>query len=266
MNNLRWIDTHAHLYDEAFHTDRQEMIDRAVSAGVQTMLLPNVDSTTADALHQLVSENPSSLKPMMGLHPCSVTSKINEELAAIEAYVLANKSNYVAIGEIGLDYYWDKTFIAEQKEAFIRQAEWANQLQIPIAIHSRESINDLILILSQSIRVEKAGVFHCFTGSLDHAYKILDLGFYLGIGGVLTFKNASIAKVIRSIGIDHLVLETDAPYLAPTPYRGKRNESSYIPIIGQYLSELCKIPIEEVARKTTENALKLFNLSDTSYA
>ncbi|MBE2246837.1 MAG: TatD family hydrolase [Candidatus Competibacteraceae bacterium] len=265
MNHCGWIDTHAHLYDSAFDADRVQIIKQAVNMGVHTMLLPNVDVSTVMALHQIVSQFPTHLKPMMGLHPCSVNDEPGTALSEIEKILFSSPQSYVAIGEVGLDYYWDKTFILQQKETFTIQAQWANRLQLPLVIHSRDSIDELIQLLKTSARVDYSGVFHCFTGSIQQAHRILDLGFYLGIGGVSTFKNASIANVIKSIGLQHVVLETDAPYLAPAPYRGTRNEPSYIPLIAQFLSELCQLQIEDVAEITSSNARKLFNLTTSAH-
>lgn len=253
------IDTHAHLYEDVYAEDRADMILRMQSAGVAKAYLPNVDETTIEPLLNLCENYPEIFVPMMGLHPCSVKENWKASIAMIEKVLFSNPSRYAAIGEIGLDYYWDKSFIPMQQEAMILQAQWANELNLPVILHSRNSMDDIILLLKKKIKVTRTGIFHCFTGSLEQAQRIIDMGYYLGIGGVVTFKNAHLPEVLKEIGPEHLVLETDAPYLSPTPYRGKRNESSYITYVAAKLAEIFEIPFSKIAEITTQNAQKVFN-------
>jgi TatD DNase family protein len=252
------IDTHTHLYSDQFLEDRGEMIQRALDVGVEKMLLPNIDTSSIAGMMDLEQKYPGCCFPMMGLHPCSVGANYEEELTQMRLWL--EKRNFLAVGEIGIDLYWDKTFVEEQKDAFLRQTNWALEFDIPIVIHSRESI-DMILDLLEPIATSKLkGVFHCFTGTLLQAERIMNLGFYMGIGGVLTFKNSGLDKVVKDLPIDRLLLETDAPYLAPTPHRGKRNESSYLRLVAEKLSEVKQTSILEIEKTTTENAQKLFSL------
>ncbi|NND06639.1 MAG: TatD family hydrolase [Saprospiraceae bacterium] len=250
------IDTHAHLYLEQFDDDRAEVMDRAQTAGVQQILLPNIDSKTVAAMHALVSAYPDRCKAMMGLHPCSVDKDVDRELVVVEQHL--SQRPYVAVGEIGLDYYWDKTHIEEQKEAFRVQTKWAHSLALPIVIHSRDSIDDILEELEKLALPGLRGVFHCFTGDTTQIQRILDLSFLMGIGGVLTFKNGGLDKVAPSIPLNSIVLETDAPYLTPHPYRGKRNESSYVALVAEKLADILAMQLEEVAQITTRNAKDLF--------
>ncbi|MEZ5057498.1 MAG: TatD family hydrolase [Saprospiraceae bacterium] len=252
------IDTHTHLYSEQFNEDRGEMIQRALEAGVEKMLLPNIDRASIVGMMELEEKYPGKCFPMIGLHPCSVGAGYEEELAEMRQWL--EKRKFLAVGEIGIDLYWDKTFVQEQKDAFLRQTNWALEFNIPIVIHSRESI-DLILDLLEPIASPKLkGVFHCFTGTLEQAERIMNLGFYMGIGGVLTFKNSGLDKVVEKLPLDRLILETDAPYLAPSPNRGKRNESSFLRLVAEKLSEVKQTSILEIEKVTTENAQKLFSL------
>jgi TatD DNase family protein len=253
---MQLIDTHAHLYSEEFNDDRSEMIQRALEAGVTRMYLPNIDSTSIDGMLALETQYPRQCLAMMGLHPCYVKENYQEELALVKSWL--EKRSFPAIGEIGIDLYWDKTHVKEQEEAFLTQVEWAKQYDLPIVIHSRESM-DLILELLQPIRHARLrGIFHCFSGSVQQAEAAIDLGFLLGIGGVLTFKKSGLDAVLSEIDLQHLVLETDAPYLAPTPFRGKRNESSYVLKVAEKLAEVKGVSVNEVATITTQNALQLF--------
>ena len=249
------IDSHAHIYLDAFDADRIEVIAAAKAAGVERIYLPNVDSTTTDALHSLADLEPGYCIPMMGLHPCSVKEDLHTELLAVERHLASRP--YAALGEIGIDLYWDKTFFKEQKEAFLTQCAWARDYDLPIVIHSRESL-DILLDLIEALGYELRGIFHCFTGDLTQARRIIDLGFLMGIGGVITFKNSKLDVVLKEISLQHIVLETDAPYLTPHPYRGQRNESKYLRLIAQKLSEIHQIDVSEVAVQTTNNALELF--------
>jgi len=250
------IDTHTHLYDEKFNDDRHDMIQRAIHSGVERMYLPNCDAATIDGMLEVERNFPAHCFAMMGLHPCSVNEHVNKELRIAREWL--DKRSFCAIGEIGLDYYWDKTFIDHQKKAFRTQIEWALEFNIPIVIHTREATRDTIDIVQEYVSKGIKGVFHCFSGSYESAMQIIDMGFYLGIGGVLTYKNAGLQEVIQRIDLRHLVLETDAPYLTPTPHRGKRNESSYLHLVAQKLAELKSVSLDEIKSITTENALALF--------
>ena len=250
------IDTHAHLYLDQFDEDRDEMLQRARNNGIKKFFLPNIDSSTIDIMLAMEEKYPGACFAMMGLHPCSVKNNYKEELAIVEKWL--NKRPFVAVGEIGTDLYWDKTFIEEQKDAFRIQANWAKELGIPIVIHCRDSMDLTIDLVQQEQDGRLRGIFHCFGGSPEQANKIIDLGFYMGIGGVLTFKKSGLDETVQHISLNHLVLETDSPYLAPTPFRGKRNESAYIHQIGEKLASIKETTIEEVARITSENAEKIF--------
>lgn len=252
-----FIDTHAHLYDEQFADDRAEMINNAIDAGVTKMYLPNCDSTTIESMMQLSAQFPDNCYPMMGLHPCYVKNNYKEELAIVDKHLAENK--FYAVGEIGLDYYWDLTYKEQQIEAFKMQIDRALEYDLPIVIHSRESLQDSIDIVREKQNGKLNGIFHCFSGNAEEAKQAIETGLYLGIGGVVTFKNSKLPEVLKEVDLSRLVLETDAPYLAPTPYRGKRNESSYIPLIAKKIAEIKQVSIEEVARITTENTAKIFN-------
>lgn len=253
---MNYIDTHTHLYDEQFDDDRAATIQKAIDNGVNKMYLPNCDSTTINSMMQLAKDYPTNCFPMMGLHPCYVKENYQEELAIVADYL--SKEKFYAVGEIGLDYYWDTTFKEQQIEAFSQQIDWALKYDLPIVIHSRESLQDCIDIVKSKQDGKLKGIFHCFGGSKYEADQIIDLGFHLGIGGVVTFKNSKLPEVLKEIDIKHLVLETDAPYLSPAPYRGKRNESSYIPLIVEKLADIHETDISNVATITTENALAIF--------
>ena len=253
---MRLIDTHTHLYLNQFDADRAVMIQRAMDQKVQAFYLPNIDSSSIEPMLELEAAYPQQCFAMMGLHPCSVKEDYEEELALVREWL--DRRPFCAVGEIGIDLYWDKTFFEQQKAAFLQQAAWAVDLDIPIVIHSRESTDILIEIL-QSIKEEKLrGIFHCFGGTIEQAEAIIDLGFDLGIGGVLTFKKSGLDKTMEAIDLNHVVLETDSPYLAPTPYRGKRNESAYTRIVAEKLAVIKDLSLEEVARITTANAERIF--------
>lgn len=251
------IDTHAHLYAKEFDEDRDAVLQRAIDAGITQILLPNIDEFSFDALNKLAQES-EICKPMMGLHPCSVTENYVAQLKIIRRQL--DKNTYIAIGEIGIDLYWDKTTQTYQEKAFIEQCKWAEELKLPIAIHARDSTDILISLLNSNTFKDLTGVFHCFGGTSAQAREIIDMGFMLGIGGVLTFKNSGLKEALKHIGLEQLVLETDAPYLAPVPYRGKRNESSYMLEVVQHLSYVYDVPQSEIIELTTQNALKLFKL------
>lgn len=251
-----FIDTHTHLYSEEFNADRNEIIKNAITKGITKLYLPNVDSTSIDGMLQLEKEFPENCFAMMGLHPCSVKENYLEELAIIESWL--DKRKFAAIGEIGIDLYWDKTFLNEQEIAFKKQIDWALTYNYSIVIHCRNAFDEIYSILNSYQTLPK-GIFHCFSGTIEQAEKILALKhFKLGIGGVVTFKNSGLDKVLESISIEDVVLETDAPYLAPMPHRGKRNESSYIPLIAQKVADIKNISIEEVQHITTKNASYIF--------
>jgi len=249
------IDTHTHIYLPEFDDDRQQVMDRAKEAGIQLFMLPAIDSST-HAKMLGVEGDFDVCKAMIGLHPCSVNDGFGRELDMIQAYL--RQREFIAIGEIGLDFYWDKTFKEKQYEAFHQQIGIALEYDLPIVIHSREAIDECISVVEQYPGLR--GVFHCFSGNLLQAQRVMRTGFLLGIGGVVTFKNSGLDKVIEKIGLDQVVLETDAPYLAPVPYRGKRNEPSYTRLVAEKLATLCGKSLEEVAEVTTRNAKNLFKL------
>ena len=255
---MNLIDTHSHIYVPAFDVDREEMLKRSFAGSINTILMPAIDSGTHESMLALEKKFPENCLAMMGLHPCSVNEGYENELAIVESY-FAERA-FRAVGEIGLDFYWDKTFTTQQYEAFHRQIKLALQYEVPIVIHSRESTDECIDVVRQYKDKNLKGVFHCFSGNEVQARSIIELGFYLGIGGVVTFKNGGLDKVMQDISLDHVVLETDAPYLAPVPFRGKRNEPSYLAYIVDKLSGITGKPRDEVADKTTRNARILFNL------
>mgnify|MGYP006277478595 CR=1 FL=1 len=249
-------DTHTHLYAKEFDHDREEVIKSAFQKGVQYFLLPNIDESSINPLHELCNQWPGHVLPMMGLHPTSVTQDFESQLQQI--FGLFNNRKYHAVGEIGIDLYWDTSLEQEQRIAFIQQCKNAIEMDLPVAIHMRNSYEAIMDELKKLNDSRLRGVFHCFTGNHEQAAEILDMGFYLGIGGVLTFKNTKLGNVIKDVPLEKIVLETDAPYLAPHPYRGKRNESSYIPLIARKLADINQTDIEIVAEKTTTNAKQLF--------
>jgi TatD DNase family protein len=250
------IDTHAHLYVDDFREDIKEVIARAAAEGVTRVYLPAIDSGTLEAMLKLEADFAGICIAMMGLHPCSLKENWREELAVVEKQLFSRP--FAAVGEIGLDYYWDKTYVAEQALAFHQQVEWALALDKPIVIHSRNSTSECIKIVAEHQKGGLKGIFHCFGDSVETARQIIDLGFYLGIGGVLTYKKSGLAGVLAEISLEHIVLETDAPYLTPVPFRGKRNESSYLKHIVARLAEVKGVTPEEVMAITTANAEKIF--------
>ena len=252
---MYFIDTHTHIYLSEFDDDRDNIMQRAKEANVEITMMPAIDSSTHKKMIQTESIYPNCYS-MIGLHPCSVNQDFGKELSLIDEYLAERK--FVAIGEIGLDFYWDKTFSSEQNETFRKQIQVALKHDLPIVIHSRNAIDECIEVVSEYPGVK--GVFHCFSGNEQQAKKIIQLNFMLGIGGVVTFKNAGLDKVIEKIGLENVILETDAPYLAPVPFRGKRNEPSYVKIVAEKLSSICNLPLEKIAELTTENARNLFNL------
>lgn len=252
------IDTHSHIYLAEFDSDRPEMLERAEKGGISQIFLPAIDSSTHSQMLNLERHYPGICVSMMGVHPCSIKKDYRDELKIARNYL--EKRAFKAIGETGLDFYWDKTFTKEQYEAFQEQIRWALEFDIPVVIHSRNSIDECIKVVSEYQKGKLKGVFHCFSGSIEQAEQIMDLGFYLGIGGVITFKNSGLDKIMEKISLDHIVLETDAPYLAPVPFRGKRNEPSYLKFVLEKLARIKNIPEEKIASITISNAQKLFVL------
>lgn len=256
---MQFTDTHTHLYSKEFDADQDEMMHRAIAAGVTQLVLPAIDSSHAEAQFALEKKYPENIHLMMGLHPCSVQkNNYKEELHFVEQQL--HSRPFVAVGEIGIDLYWDQSTLPIQQEVFQTQIQWAKKLNLPINIHCREAFNEVFEILEREKGPQLHGIFHCFTGNASQAEQAIAYGMRLGIGGVVTFKNGKIDTFLADIPLEHIVLETDAPYLAPSPYRGKRNESSYLVKIAQKLAEIYALPLEEVARITTENAKKTYKL------
>jgi len=255
---MQLIDTHCHIYVDAFDNDRPQMIERARDNGVSRMLMPAIDSAEHDAMLQLEQQYPGQCIAMMGLHPCSVKENVEKELTIVRNYF--EQRSFLAVGEIGLDFYWDVSFKEQQYTSFHMQIDLALHYDIPIVIHSRESTDECIRVVKEHQKGNLKGVFHCFSGSAEQARQITDLGLYLGIGGVLTFKKSGLDAVMKETGINQVVLETDAPYLAPVPFRGKRNECSYIKYVAQKLADIKQISLEDAAAITTKNAEDLFGL------
>jgi TatD DNase family protein len=257
---MHFIDTHTHLFSPSFDEDRTEIVQRAIIAGVETLLLPNIDIESIEPMYNLCNQFPKNCFPMMGLHPGSVDEKWEENLEIIRTNLFERKN--CAVGEIGMDLYWDKTFVNEQAEAFRRQVNWAKELNLPIVIHAREAFDEIFAIVDELNDERLTGVFHCFTGTLEQAKKIQNYGgFKLGIGGVLTYKKAGLDEVLKDIELSEMILETDSPYLPPTPHRGKRNESAYLLHVAEKMADVKGISLAEVAQITTKNANELFKLS-----
>ena len=255
-----FIDTHTHLFSDSFDEDRDEVVQRAIQSGVELCLLPNIDVDTIDAMHELESRYPKNCFSMMGLHPGSVDENWKNKLDIIKTNLFSRK--YIAVGEIGMDLYWDKTHLDAQREAFKTQVEWAKELKIPIVIHAREAFQEIYEVLDVLDDENLSGVFHCFTGTLEDANKIAGYhNFKLGIGGVLTYKNSKLDRVIKEVSLNQLILETDSPYLPPTPHRGKRNESSYLLHVAEKLADVYGLPLQEIENQTTATAKELFKLT-----
>lgn len=254
------IDTHAHIYDPQFGEERDAMLDRATAQQISQIWMPNCARETIPGLMALADQYPDRCLPMMGLHPAYVNDTVEDELTAVEDHL--NRNAFMAVGEIGLDFYWDMTYVAQQFMAFETQLRWAAEQKLPVSMHTRSG-HDRNAFAEAADLIEKlalpglTGIFHCFVGTLDEARRAIDMGFKLGIGGVATFKNGGLDTVLPHIGLDHIVLETDAPYLAPVPYRGKRNEPAYLRLIAQRVADLNQINVDDVARHTTANALSL---------
>ncbi|MES2747237.1 MAG: TatD family hydrolase [Bacteroidota bacterium] len=252
-------DTHTHLYSEEFDQDRTEMIQRAINVGVSRFFVPSIDSNYTQKMYDLENQFPSSVFLMMGLHPCYVKpDTFEEELRHVETELAKRK--FYAIGEIGIDLYWDKTTLDIQKTAFKRQIQLAKKYQLAINIHCRDAFDEIFEVLESEKSDDLFGIFHCFTGDFDQAKRAIDLNMKLGIGGVATFKNGKIDQFLNAIDLKHIVLETDSPYLAPAPHRGKRNESSYVQLVAQKLAEIYQLPIAEIAKITTENSKAIFGI------
>ena len=251
-------DTHTHLYSEEFATDRTEMIQRAIAAGVSRFFVPSIDSSYTQKMHDLETQFPENIYLMMGLHPCYVKENYRDELAHVESELSKNK--FYAVGEIGIDLFWDKTFLKQQQHAFHYQIQLAKKHKLAINIHCRDAFDEVFEVLESEKAMDLFGIFHCFTGDFSQAKRVIDLNMKLGIGGVATFKNGKIDRFLNEIELHHIVLETDSPYLAPMPFRGKRNESSYVKIVAEKLASIYQLPLEEIARITTENSKNIFGI------
>ena len=255
---MYFVDTHTHVYDHQFSLDRNEAIQRALEAGVKMMLLPNVDASTIAPMLELHEQYPDCTRAMMGLQPEEVKEDYKQVLSQMEKEL--ERGIYVGVGEVGLDFYWDSTFEKEQLDAFETQLEWARQLHLPLSIHCRNAFDKMVKILEHKLDGGLHGIMHCFTGIEDEARVYLDLGFHLGLGGVTTYKNCGLKDYLPNLPLDRIVLETDAPYLAPVPCRGKRNEPAFLVHTAQKIAEILQIPVEELAAATTANAKALFQL------
>ena len=249
------IETHAHIYDEAFVADREEILNRAFEQGVLEIWMPNCNSETIAGMMDLATRYPNKCLPMIGLHPCYVKENFEKELYIVEEWL--NKEKFIAIGEIGMDLFWDKTFVKQQEEAFLIQCVLAKKYNLWIDIHSRNAFWETVALIEKNADPKLKGIFHCFTGTLEEAQKAIELNFLIGVGGVVTFKNGGLDKILPHVDLKHIVLETDAPYLAPVPYRGKRNEPVYLQIIAQKVADMMQISVETVIKQTSLNAQKL---------
>ena len=252
------IDTHTHLYASEFAADRADVIDRAKEAGVLQFVLPAIDSETTEAMHALKRDYPNTMHLMMGLHPTHVGDTVAEELAHV--YAQLQQHQFVAVGEIGMDLYWDKNYKKAQQEAFAQQITWALEFDLPIVIHCRDAFDEIFEVLEGVNNTKLRGVFHCFTGDITQAQRAIDFNMLVGIGGVVTFKNAGLSETLAQIPLASVVLETDAPYLAPTPHRGKRNESSFLPLIATKVASVYGLNTHKIAQITTQNAKKIFGI------
>jgi TatD DNase family protein len=252
-----FTDTHAHIYLEQFDADREEVLARAMEKGVEKIYMPNVDTETMDAMFEAELQFPHICIPMMGLHPCSVKRNFENELYVVEEWL--EKRAFAAVGEIGTDLYWDRSYWPQQQEALRIQMQWALDKNLPVVLHCRDSIDETIELVSPYAEQGLKGVFHCFSGNHKQAETITNFGFYLGIGGVATFKNGGLETVLKKVNLTHILLETDSPYLAPVPHRGKRNEPSYIPLIAARICEITGEDREKIAEITTQNAISLFH-------
>lgn len=256
---VQLIDTHSHLYDEAFDEDIDIVINNALEKGVTKIILPAIDSSTIERQKKLSASYPDIFYQMIGVHPTSIKEDYRKELDVVYNEISTNADSYLAIGEIGLDYYWDTTFAHEQQTALITQIEWANKYQKPVALHVRNAYTEMFEVLEKH-SVDRRGVLHCFSGTLSDAKRAVDMGYMLGIGGVVTFKKNELAKIVAELPLQNILLETDAPYLAPTPYRGKRNESAYVLNVAQTVAKIKNTSLEQVAETTLQNAVELFGI------
>ncbi len=256
-----FADSHTHLYSEEFDKDLDDVIGRASQRGVRYLLIPNTDSGNYHRMMEVASRFPGICYPMAGLHPTSVKTGFRKELGEVVQQLNESHEKFCAIGEIGIDLYWDKTYVQEQRFVFEFQLDLAVEYDLPVVIHTRNSMEETLKIIRERNNPAIRGVFHCFSGNIDQADQAVGMGFYLGIGGVVTYKNSGLQAVVAHTDLKWLVLETDAPYLPPVPYRGQRNEPSYIPVIAQKVAEIKGLPVEEIASKTTGNTLKLFNIA-----
>ncbi|MGR5245158.1 TatD family hydrolase [Vibrio sp. PNB23_22_6] len=252
------IDTHAHIYASEFDNDRDDVVKRALEQGINKILLPNIDLESIEPMLKTEAVYPEVCHSMMGLHPCYVDGNVEHTLEIIRGWF--GKHSFIAVGEIGIDLYWDKTFRAEQEMAFVTQLNWAKEMDLPVVIHTRDSIEETLTLLRQEQDGRLRGVFHCFGGSIEEAQAINELGFHLGLGGVSTFKNGGMDKIIPHLDMNWVILETDCPYLAPVPHRGKRNEPAYTSLVAARVAELTNSTVEEIDRITTQNATALFRL------
>jgi len=255
---MKLVDTHIHLYAEEYGELQNELINNAIEVGVTKFILPNIDSTSINGLHLLTQKYPKNCFGMMGLHPCYVTENYQEELANVKQLLQSNK--YFAVGEIGMDKYWSLDFITQQEEALRTQLKWASEMDLPVSLHTRNATREVIDIISELNLPNRKGVFHCFGGTFEEAKEIINLGYHLGIGGVVTFKNSGLDVIIKEVPLEKIVLETDGPYLAPMPFRGKRNDPKYLRIIAEKIASIKNISLELVASTTTNNANQLFGL------
>ena len=255
---MKITDTHIHLYSDDFKSDLPELIKSAEALGVERFFLPNIDSTSIAGMLDLEKMFEKKCFPMMGLHPCSVKENWKEEMKIVEDWL--SKRKFAAVGEMGMDLYWDKTFLEEQKTVFKKQVELANYYKLPIVIHTRDSFEVVYDLLKEIKKDDPYGIFHCFTGNSEQAKRVIDMGFFLGIGGVVTFKNSGLDKTLADVDLKNIVLETDGPYLAPAPFRGKRNEPAYIYKIAEKIAEIKNCTVEYVAEVTTENSKKIFRI------
>ena len=256
---MNLTDTHAHIYAADFKTDQEAVIRKAVEEGVTRILMPNIDHTSIDAMLETEANHPETCLAMMGLHPCSVKKDFQQELYRVEDWL--NKRKFIGIGETGIDLYWDKSFLVQQQEALQVQVDWAIKFKLPLILHTRDSFSETYDIIARNQHQNLTGIFHCFSGTAEEAKKAIDLNFFVGIGGVSTFKNGGLDKVLPEIPLERIVLETDCPYLAPVPHRGKRNEPAYLKLIAEKVAQLKQISVEELAEITTANANKLFGLN-----
>ena len=254
------IDSHIHLYAEQFDEDRDVLIEQSIAKNIRGFVMPNIDSTSIEGMLALAEKYPHNCFPTMGLHPCSVKNNYRDELLVVKKYLFNKENKFYGVGELGVDLYWDKSTLDIQKKVLVKQMEWAAELNLPLIIHSREATQLIIDLIIEHKNLNNFGVFHCFSDSEKEAYQIIELGFKIGIGGVLTFKNSGLDKSIQEIDLTNMILETDGPYLAPVPYRGKRNEPAYVELVAKKLAELKQCTLEDVAKITSHNSFQLFKL------